>query len=320
VEYINHTRFPSFLFRTCIDDTRIAASLLLRITYDIRDGMLVASAEQPWITSSCRVGTIYGVMPNDQVFYRGGVDVLVFGSAYAVGDGKASQVDVEVEVGNGFRRKARVFGRRIWLREKSGLVPSAPEPFVSIPLTVGNSYGGKEPLDGVDIPCTDNPDGVGFYMTEAYAEGRPLPCIEDPENLIKKWDERPSPVGFGFIPENSTLQKRKVLQFDDVGNVSCNIPALFNAAFPDMVVPRVLPGDPVRISGMSPAHPIWFRLPNTLPCARARIDALVVEQPMAIDQIGVEVERSRVFVSYRFPFRYVIRPTMRRIFEVFFRS
>nr|WP_240807692.1 DUF2169 domain-containing protein [Polyangium spumosum] len=288
----------------------------MRVTYDVRGGALVPSEEQPWPTSTAPFETEYGVMPPEGVFYRGGVDVFVFGSAHAPGGRKTSELNVSVEIGDGFRRDARIFGPRVWYRRISGLVPGPPQPFTSIPLTLAHAYGGKEPWDGTEVPFSDNPDGTGFYTTEERAEGRPLPCIEDPAQLIKKWDDRPAPVGFGFVPPYASARMREVMRAGQDGKISLDMPAFFNAAFPGMVARRVEPGAPVRLSGVHPSGPFTFELPNTLPVARLRLGPSTAERPMAIDQIGVEVERRRAFVSYRYPFRYVVRPLERRIFEI----
>jgi len=318
VEYHNHTRFPAFLFRTALDGDRIAASLLLRVTYEIRDNELVPSEEQPWITSAGPRETEWGMMPGDQVFYRGGVDLFVFGSAHAPGGRKITEMDVTVEVGSSFRRTARVFGPRVWYRRISSLAPSPPQAFTSIPLTPKYAYGGKEPWDGTEIPFPDNPDGMGFVMFEDRAEGRPLPCIEDPAHLIQKWDDRPAPVGFGLPSMYSTLRLGRAMKFGAEGKISLDVAALQNAAFPGMIAPRVVPGASVRLFGVDPAGPLVFLLPGALPIARIRIGDKVADRPMAIDQIGIEAERRRAFISYRYPFRYVIRPLERRIFETLF--
>jgi hypothetical protein len=224
-------------------------------------------------------------------------------------------MDVSVEVGDEFRRVARIFGPRVWYRRFAGLVPSPPEAFTSIPLTAQYAFGGKEPWDGAEIP-SQNPDGMGFYLSEERAEGGPLPCIEDPAHLITKWNDLPFPVGFGFPAPFSGSRLRKMIRIGEGNKPSIDIPALHNAAFPEMIARRVDPGDSVRLSGVSLSGPLTFVLPRVLPVARIGFESDVTEKPMQIDQIGVEVERRRVFVSYRYPFRYVVRPLRRRIFEI----
>ena len=317
MEYINRTRFPGHLFRTAIDDDRIAASLLLRVTYDIRNGELVPSDEQPWVASARPFDTEYGVMPSDQVFYRDGVDILIFGNAWAPEGRKVSELDVTVEVGDSFRRTARIIGPRVWYRGVAGLVPSAPAPFTSIPLTVTHAYGGKERWDGTEIPFAPNPDGTGFYMTEEDAEGQPLPCIEDARERIATWSDRPAPMGFGFVPQNASPWLPRVAQIRHDDSIRLELPPLFNSAFPSMVAPRVGAGDGARISGASSAGTLSFRIPCALPVARLRFGSSTTERRMPIDQIGVEVEQGRIFVSYRYPFRYVVRPHQKRILEVY---
>ena len=85
MELENHTRFPARLFRTAIDDDRIAASLVTKITYEVRGTELTPSESQPWLISAEPWKSEYGVMDTDQLFYRGGVDLFQVGKRLALG-------------------------------------------------------------------------------------------------------------------------------------------------------------------------------------------------------------------------------------------
>jgi hypothetical protein len=39
-----------------------------------------------------------------------------------------------------------------------------------------------------------------------------------------------------------------------------------------------------------------------------RVGQSELVRPLAIDQIGIEPEKNRVFITYRFPFRYTLQP------------
>jgi hypothetical protein len=314
MELENRTRFPAGLFRSVVDDDRFAAAVVARVTFDLtRDGPRVAEA-QPWIVSAAPWKNEHGQMDGDEVFYRGGVDVLLFGRARAVGR-MVSQLDVIVEVGS-FRRQVVVLGDRAWVRGVRKLVPTAPAPFASIPLTMAHAFGGKDEWDGLDVPYPDNPEGRGFALDEKSAEGRMLPNIEDPRRRIVDWDDRPDPVGLGVCPSTCGLRLRNGIVLDDQHEIQDLKATLYNAAFPEMIAARVSPGDDVRVTGVSRSGVLAFRVPDLSLRARLRFGDVIVERPLAIDQLGIEAEHDRFFVTYRYPFRYVMHRLQKRSCEL----
>lgn len=315
MELLNDTLFPAGLFRTVIDEHRIAASLLARVTYDIQDCSLVPSLDQTWKVSGPPWESEYGPMDSDELFYKWGVDLFVFGHARAPGEHKATEVVVTLKVG-GFRRSAIVFGDRVWQSGENGLVPGPPKPFKAIPLTMANAFGGKDKWDGLDVPFGDNPDGKGFYIEKGHAEGNPMPNIEDPENLISQWDQQPEPVGFTPCAVQCGLRLRNAIDVDDTGLLKSVRPTFFNAAHPRMILERLSPGDEVELSGVTVDEPLIFQIPKTELTVRLEFDAEVIERPLLIDQLGIEVDMRRAFIAYRYPFRYVLYPLQRRRCEL----
>jgi hypothetical protein len=97
-------------------------------------------------------------------------------------------------------------------------------------------------------------------------------------------------------------------------------PALYNAAFPGMVLANCQVGDRVRIMGVSESGPLVFRIPETELVTRLRFDEEIIERPLAIDQLGIEVDRRRAFIAYRYPFRYVLYPLQKRSCALLLRS
>lgn len=309
----NHTPFPAHLFRGVVEDRRMFGSVAVRVTYDIVGDRLRLAADQPWPVCPGPWDSEYGPMASDELFYRGGVDVFVFGSARAPAGRPAPRVDVEVRVGPTFRRKLVVFGDRVWKRRLGGLVPGEPAPFRALPLTLAHAYGGKGRWDGLDVPFSDNPDGRGFYLDEDSAEGGLLPNIEDPANLVRRWDDRPEPVGVGALTMGFGPRLRRSVRFDDATGALAELrPTFYNAAFPDMIVPAARAGDRVSITGVREHGPVVFHLPPSGLRVRLAFGAEAGEREPAIDQIGVEVDKMRVFVSYRYPFRYHLNPLERR--------
>ncbi len=306
MELVNRTRYPAGLARMVIGrDDRIAASALVRVTYALQGGALTPLEEQPWIVSNAPWEGPHGLMAGDNVFYKGGVDVHLFGRAVAPGGRPLPNTDVEIRLGRDFQRTVRVFGPRVWHRRLGELVATPPRPFFEIPLTLGYAYGGKDEWDALEVPCLENPEGTGFFVTEENAVDRPLPCIEDPDELIQKWDDRPQPAGLGICPPASPLHAKRGLTVSPEGQA--RISALyFNAAFPRMVAPKLAARDVAWIGGVSRDGPVTFTLPRHAFALRLRFGAESHELPLEVDQIGVEIDLRRVFIAYRAPYRYIV--------------
>lgn len=195
----------------------------------------------------------------------------------------------------------RVFGDRTWIRSGEVLTPSTPKPFVEMPLDLQHAYGGVATFDGMAMPFADNREGTGFFVEPAAAEGGALPNIEDPEALIRTWEDRPEPVGVGMCEPHFGPRARRgsVVEDDRVVGVRRS---LYNVAFPRFVCPSPAPGEQVELRGMGPTR--TFRLPATPPLATTRVGERSYVDPFRIDQIGVEPARRRFFVTYRYTFVY----------------
>lgn len=315
MELKNFTPFPALLFRGCLAGDRLAAAIVCRVTYDLVDGRLVESGEQPWIVSAAPWTSPRGPMDSDEVFYRGGVDLFVFGSARAPGGRPARSLEVSVELGE-FRSSCVVFGERRWRRTLGGLVPSEPELFTEIPLDLEHAYGGKDLWDGLEVAFPDNPAGRGFSLDRKSAVGRPLPNIEDPRRLIRRWDDRPEPVGTTAVPISFGPRLRQVVFDEATGSLLEIRPTFFNAAFPGMVAPEARPGARLTVRGVREDGALSFELPRSGLGARLVFGNETIDRSLSIDQIGVEADRDRVFISYRYPFRYPMVFLQRRWCEL----
>jgi hypothetical protein len=244
------------------------------------------------------------------------VDVLVFGHACAPRGREVSRLDVSISIGKSFRREIAVTGDRRWRKVRRKLVPSDPLPFSRIPLRLENAFGGKGMWDGLETAHPDNPAGKGYYLDEKAAVDGPLPNIEEIDAPIKNWSDRPPLAGVGLCPPQCSLRALNGIEFGEGGAFRIK-PTLFNSAFPRMIAREVLPGDPVRVEGVSPDGAIEFAVPDTDLWTRLRFDDEVIERRLAIDQLGIEPDKGRAFITYRHPFRYVLYPLQRRSCELY---
>ncbi len=313
MDLTNQTWLPAFLLRTVIDEQRIASAVFARITYDIQpDGTLARTAEQPWIVSRPPWEGPKGPMPSDEVFYRGGVDVFVFGQAWTPRGRPAPASVVRVTVGRTLDTRIFVFGDRVWQGRGRFMTASAPRPFTSMPLDLAHAYGGRVTWDGLEVPHPSNPLGKGFARDADDATGKPLPNLENPDQLMRAWNDAPDPVGVGVRPTSFEPHFRTTVTFDDKGILRKLSPRFFNAAFPGMIADRIEPGDLVAVEGVSPDGPVRFVIPPPPLSVDLGIGGARIIRELAIDQIGVETEERRVFIAYRFPFRYTIVPRQTR--------
>lgn len=317
MELTNLTGFPATLFRAVIDEERLCASVLSRVTYDWAGERLTVAAEQVWKVSPAPWESPYGPMDGDEVFIRGGVDLFVFGSARAPDNRPVSRVEVSLEVGDSFRRRLLVFGDRVWKGRTKDLLPGEPAAFVEMPLDLAHAFGGKDDWDGLAVPFPDNPEGKGYYIDKENAAGKPLPNIEDPDHPIRRWDDRPEPVGVRPVSLFFGPRLQRGAVFDEkTGEMEELRPEFFNAAFPGMIAPRLVPGERVTLRGVSASGPVGFVIPDTKLLVRLAFGDEVVERPLAIDQVGIEPDARRVFIAYRYPFRYRLIPLQRRTCEL----
>ena len=162
MELENHTPFHAFLFRGCIDEDRLFGSLVVRLTYDLRGDRLFLADEQSWPVSPGPWTGPCGPMEGDELFYRGGVDMFVFGSARATDGKPAASVDVTVQAGQDFSTTVCAFGERHWEKQGDRLIMTQPQPFEAMPLTIANAYGGKDEWDELPVPFPSNLAGKGY--------------------------------------------------------------------------------------------------------------------------------------------------------------
>jgi len=313
IELLNPTGVPALLFRTAVDETRMAAAVVARVTYDLaRDGSVRRAEIQPWGVSASPWDGPAGPMPSDEVFYRGGVDLFVFGEAWTPGGRPAPISRVQIKIAGRLQASLTVFGDRVWVGRTQALKISPPAAFTSMPLTAARAYGGRAAWDGLEVAFPDNPEGKGFCLAEDRAAGTPLPNLEAPACQIRRWCDTPEPVGTGVCSRSFGARVRAGTTFDRQGRLTALRGAFFNDAFPALVAGAVEAGDPIELDGVSPDGPLRLVVPPPPLLVQVAIGAARVTAPLRIDQIGIEPAQRRCFITYRYPFRYRVTARERR--------
>lgn len=343
MKLINTTAYPAKLMKNISPQPRrMMSCIIVRALYDVTsDGKLVPMAEQNWPVDAAPCETPFGPRGGDKPFYMGGIDVLLGGRVYQPNRKLEGRLDIEVEVGRTFRRRLAVFGDRRWTRAKEGaLVASAPDTFGSMRLSDTLTFGGTaKASDGQMAPYGPNPRGRGYFLDEQSAEGQLLPNIEDPNALVKRFDDQPTPVGIGYYPENGSLRpvaaidhpglagvlRQTKAQTAEMPKVPADLsfgpehltPMLFNQAHPNMVIPAEkspLPGDLIRLShGRKDGSDLMFVLPNSGFHLHVQLENREKVVPLHWDQLGIIAGDARVLLSYRVVIEYRLARHERRV-------
>ena len=111
------------------------------------------------------------------------VDVLVHGEVFAPGGRPATEVPVQLAVGD-VQKTLLASGPRRW----SAISPGAPHPFVTLDVVYEHAFGGMRPSGKVVL---ENPAGVGF--------GDVLPRLEYPRARLERRGGMCPVAGFGIV-------------------------------------------------------------------------------------------------------------------------
>lgn len=279
MEIVNETAFtvaPMFW-----EDLQGQAKLtvIVKATFEIKTGKPITAEEQlPIFTTDDNYGgdPIASVrFESDMVPFKPLADVVLVGRAYAPGGRPVTKLDVMMRVGR-FQKTIRVFGDRKWrFPSKLTLIPaiSYPEPFVTMDLTCERAFGGID--EAAAKYCKENLNGKGFIgkKSKKSINGKPLPNLENPNNLIRSWKSHPRPAGFGFFGRGGMPRLRYAGTYDEKYEKE-RAPALpldfsyaiFNGAHPDLQVRGYLRGDEVvELKNLSREPTMQFQLPGIHP-------------------------------------------------------
>lgn len=191
-------------------------------------------------------------------------EFLAAGSAFAPNGDPARSMRAGIQVGD-LSKELWVFGDRFM---QDGRI-SEPEPFVSMPVTWENAFGGEG--------FKPNPLGKGYRATvNARGEKRLwLPHIEHPDRLYRLKGQKPDPAGFGAVDTSWPQRQGLAGTYDDQW-LKTGFPGLakdiqweyFNMASRDQWSQKPFAGDEAfRVYGMHPEEPV---LEGRLPALRAR--------------------------------------------------
>ncbi|PKG84092.1 DUF2169 domain-containing protein [Colwellia sp. 75C3] len=236
-------------------------------------------------------------------------DILMQGNACALNNQNVKQLDVHLAVGQ-VQKTVRVFGDRQWVNG----VPSSAVPFQSMPLVYERAYGGQHQVDESTILAEErNLVGCGFSgkRSKAEMEGRALPNIEDPNQLIQGIKDTPIPAGFAPICSYWTPRTQWAGTYDETWQTT-RAPYLpidfdkrfLNAAHPDLVYPGYLQGgEPLVIKGMHPAGDINLSVPHVKMSCNVMLKDEAMPVTLNIETLTLHPNQKQLSMVWLAPFQ-----------------
>lgn len=304
-------RTPFVADRTWVRDANGAEIWVVAIkaTYDIlADGTTHLASEQ--------VPLHAGPVPHDgstSLKYdtdlgapKQATDIILNGHAWTPDGKPARELSAGFQIG-AVTRMVKVYGDRYWQRKRLSWQPTAPEPFVSMPLVHERAFGG-------DIsefpPASRNPVGRGVA---ADSEGRVwMPNIESVAHPIRSRDDVPPTAGLGAIPGHWPMRQQYAGTYDDawLNDRHPLPPEDFDSRFwqiaPDaqQATGRLKGGETVTLVNVTrsefvPGGKLAFRLPKvTIVCETFFYDGTRVHTRPVLHTVVLEPDAPRVSVVH----------------------
>jgi len=238
-------------------------------------------------------------------------DVLLNGSAYAPGGRSVTQVDVGLRVG-GMTKTFTVVGNRTWKKSLMFLSATDPEPFVKMPVSYDNAFGGVDKThedESKHRTYIDNPAGKGFHHNTAkeVIEGRPLPNTEEIGRSVGSPNGKYRPMAFGSIGRAWAPRPKYAGTYDQnwIDNTFPFLPAdfderYFQSAPEDQQIDHPRGGEEVVLLNLTPSGRNSLKLPAIdVPVTVYDKNYEEKEQKAALDTIIIEPDLSRFMLVWR---------------------
>jgi len=255
--------------------------LVAKATYQLRAGRCELDPARSHPIYASDLETPLGILPRDDLPRSDpAFEVILLGQAHAPGGTACERMTVSLSVGEA-RRDLQVVGDRRWESHLLRRRPSAPTPFLTMPLTWQRAFGGSSRIEidresFVDVCDVRNPAGRGFdHAREAASLGRHLRCpkgyphfsqeralanLEAGGAAVRSWDDAPVPSCWATMPMTSAMHGMRIPS--EPGKPEAG-PGLLHRAHPDWVLAQPpASGAQVTLAGASSDGRISFSLPN----------------------------------------------------------
>jgi len=252
----------------------------------------------------------------------------------------------------------QVFGdRKIEYTSGGSLRFTEPEPFESIDLTYWNAFGGidstviredpkvmLELIDGMILESRPgayprNPIGTGYIINEEkkVVDGRPLPNLEDPNNLItpqrilvgkpELWWRQPLPQSFGWFDQSwypratfagivpefpppdhidefpevklGLVPKGQSQRLADAPLEEWVDFRLLNGASSGLVMPYLRGDEKISLVGMDVTGEVSFALPGERPEILIRYGKDMLKTETCLHTVLIDKEENKMYLVWR---------------------
>jgi hypothetical protein len=249
--------------------------------------------------------------------------VILNGTAYAPGGKPADVVPVMLQVGS-MSKSFNVVGNRAWVKDVFSWKATRPVPFVKMPISYANAFGGRDVSDPDEKKHRwygPNHAGVGFH-TNLYApivEGKLLPNTEEIGKPVEKPDGKYRPMAFGPVGRAWEPRYKLAGTYDQkwLDDVCPFLPADFKdeyyqSAPKDQQMPHPKGGEPVVLVNLSPETRLQFKLPApNVPIRFFLRGGASEESTPPVDTLILDPDLRRFQLVWR-----AAHPLKRNIFEV----
>lgn len=312
LQLINHTPFAASLSVFSDLDGVECAYVIVKASFAIKiDGPVLAEQQVPLIATDVYWGEPHQTslrFPGEFSLPKPATDILLLGSAVAPRE-NTRVAEVSLKVGP-VSKTLRLFGNRRWQKTDFGWEATAPEVWERMPLRWELAFGGVAAPDGDKPPEFEgrNPVGKGFNnRDERQWEGRPLPNIEDPAQLIRHPSDRPPPVCFAPIAPAWSPRKEYAGTYDEAWqkNRAPYLPTdfdprYFQVAPPDLIAPGYFSGgEAVEVAGCTLGAPVRFQLPTCTLALVFDFDGQQTPQTPNLETLVIEPDLGRLQLLWR---------------------
>jgi hypothetical protein len=247
----------------------------------------------------------------DFAFRKPRCDVVANGCAYAPGGRPAERVPVGIKVGN-WSKLFEVVGHREWRAIGAVFTSTTPRPFLKMPITYDNAWGGVDRLNPEEqLPGAylRNPIGVGWAQTknQRFIPGLRLPNTQAVGEEIRSPFGDYSPMSFGPMGRGwpGRIEYGGTYDQNWIDNIFPFLPPDFDDRYYQMApadqqidMPRG--GEEVQLVNLTPEGRVSFRLPPTaLPMTLFKGRAKTFEGNVYPDTILFDPDNRRFSLIWR---------------------
>lgn len=277
--------------------------------------------------------TDMGILPSDALpIVQGTYSVIALAAAYARRPTKSRRVALQV---GRERRELQITGERVWVSDTHF---SDPVPFTRMPISYGRAFGGsaevfidaESPLELIEQL---NPRGKGFdprpqmeslesqlelapgYPVVSPNYKRQLPNVEAVDALIQRSSDAPFPAGWSTVEAGSPLHMVRLLvsSQDEESETPPKIPReVLLRCHPTWLIAPPSPGSHVLLEGLTPEERVRFPLPELDVTVDYVLGDYTGSRTLQPYMFVLLAEQRRFYVTYRFEFEYVVKPSDER--------